>query len=549
MKKHHQHEINRRHFIRQSACAALGISGLVDSLAHFAFMNSIMAQTTLADGYKAVVVIYLLGGNDSNNMLIPGMAHTEYNNYISGRGILAYRDPNDTDIENLKTLRLNKSLVANTEPSDPNQYCVNPNMSGVQSLFNQKRLSFVANVGTLSKPLTSQGDYKTVALPEQLFSHADQMAQWQASISNARSTNGWAGRVADVMRRTTDNQVHNPAVSMCISVAGSNKLQVGDDTQQYCISPSKGAIPLSYGSISQPGGAYNYNTNLPIRVAALTNLSGYVYNHLLEQAYVDVARKAKTYGDLVTSNLSGADNTGGIGVDINTGEARPGTLAAQIDASFPDEAGAPLDGLKGQLRQVARLLACKDNLINGGVKRQIFFCAVPGYDTHQNQKGAHDALMYELSQSLVCFDTALRSAALNLADKVVTLTQSDFTRTLSPNGTGLDTAGTDHGWGGHQIVMGGPVTGGQIFGTFPRLVLGSATSDSVDVNTTAEHGRGRWIPSTSVDQYMAVVASWFGISGANNLPGSNLDKVLPNLKSFNNPFFASAKLGFLPHTA
>lgn len=536
MKKHHHHEITRRKFVRQSACASLGLTGLVDSLAHFTLMDAAMAQVANTSPYQALVVIFLLGGNDANNMLIPerdidvfdSNGVSAYTNYLGARTVnsnkvLCFVDPRDSSDPTKRSLPLN-----NTTTNTPDyKYGVHPKMPGVQSLYNNRQLAFVANVGTLCVPLASTADYQSTSIllpkPPQLFSHADQYIQWQSSVSTQPFTNGWGGRIADLMLAGTG---YNPSVSMCISMAGVNKLQVGNATQQYCISPTDGVTQMSTG-----GGG-----NDPARRQVIDNLSKLVYSHLMERSYINVAQAAKNSGDTIDNVLSTLTST------------QNSLLTSCFDTTtYPD-------GLMVQLQMVAKMMLGRSQLLgSNAAQRQIFFCAVSGYDTHQNQAGNHANLMDELSASLLAFNTFLNDASNKvgntpLSNFVTTLTSSDFTRTLTPNGDNTDTAGTDHGWGGHQIVMGGSVAGGKIYGQYPDFRLNGGR----DTNTT--NGRGRWVPSTSVDQYLALMARWFGVQGSTTYltdtnPNSNsMNMILPNLRAFDNPFDSStANLsGLLP---
>jgi uncharacterized protein (DUF1501 family) len=495
----------RREFLRQSACRALGVTGIVNTLAHLTLVQSALAQATLPD-YKALVVLFLFGGNDSNNMLLPRMGNPGYADYKTGRGVLKILDNTDPD------------YVSGAPASIPlttsiGNYAVHPNMQPIADLFNSGDLAFVSNVGTLSYPITrTQYLARSVPVPPQLFSHSDQQLQWQSSVPDRPFSNGWGGRVADLLLA---GGYAGSQVSMNITIAGINSLQVGDDVIQYAVNTA-GAISLTgyaggtpstpYGNALNPDGTYKTTTQ-GRRLKAFEDIMRYTHQHLLEDGYNEVVRRARANEALVGSALTAATATG-----------------VNFDQIFTN-AGATTS-LGNQLKMIARLIAGRNNI---GNRRQIFFCSAGGYDTHQDQLNAHGNLMRELANSLKAFNDTM--AALGVNDSVLTCTHSDFTRTLTPNGTDINTAGSDHGWGGHQIVMGGPVAGGQIYGTFPSL--------RVNADQDVDNNRGRWIPTTAVDQYAAVIAKWLGVEA------SAMSAIFPNLGRFADPFGSGANLQFI----
>lgn len=495
---------SRRRFLRQSACSALGITGVVNTLAHLRLVNSALAQsaTPLTD-YKALVVLFLFGGNDSNNLLVPQKNHAAYADYKSGRGVLKILDPTDPAYVSGAPA----SLALTTSSGS---YGVHPAAAGIQQLFNSGELAFVANVGTLLYPTTrAQFQAGAVPLPPQLFSHSDQQVQWQSSVPDQPFSSGWGGRVADLLAA---QGYAEGQVSLSVSLAGINSLQVGSQEIQYAIT-SDGAIPLSgYGSAASPynnalnaTGGYK-NTLQGKRLKAFDDITNYSYQHLLEDDHAQVVKRSRANEGLVGAALTAA---AGSGVDF--------------EAQFANAQS----NLGDQLKTIAKLIAGRGSLNN---RRQIFFASIGGFDTHQDQIDAQVNLLGELSSALLAFRNTL--VALGVNDQVTTVTHSDFTRTLTPNGTDPNTAGSDHGWGGHQIVLGGAVNGGQIYGSFPSLKLGQ----DQDAGTS---NRGRWIPTTAVDQYAAVAARWLGVRD------SLLPDIFPNLGRFASPFGGSANLGFL----
>lgn len=503
--KHNDQELasTRRRFLRQSACSALGVTGVVNTLAHLRLVNSALAQAGPLTDYKALVVLFLFGGNDSNNLLVPRKNHPSYADYKAGRGVLKLWDNTDTAYPAGQPA----SLPLTTSSGS---YGVHPAAPGLQQLFNSGELAFVANVGTLLYPTTrAQFQAGSVPLPPQLFSHSDQQVQWQSSVPDQPFTSGWGGRVADLLASQgyADGQV-----SLSVSLAGINSLQVGNSEIQYAVTTA-GAVPLEgygpnatpYSNALNPDGSYK-TTLQGKRLKAFDDISNYSFQHLLENDHAQVVKRSRANEALVGAAFTEAANSG-----------------VDFDAQFINAQ----TNLGDQLKTIAKLIAGRNTLNN---KRQIFFASIGGFDTHQDQLDAQTNLVGELSGALQAFSNTL--IALGVNDSVTTVTHSDFTRTLTPNGTDPSTAGSDHGWGGHQLVLGGAVNGGQVYGSFPSLKLGQ----DQDAGTS---NRGRWIPTTSVDQYAAVPAKWLGVS--NGL----LPEIFPNLGRFNDPFGGTANLGFL----
>jgi uncharacterized protein (DUF1501 family) len=492
----------RRNFLRQSACASLGFTGIVNTLAHLKLVSAALGQGTPLNDYKALVVLFFFGGNDSNNMLIPRLGHPAYQDYKSGRSILGILD--SADPEYVAGNPASIPLGANAA-----NYGVHPNMQPIANLFNAGELAFVANVGTLAFPV-SRDEYitGTVPVPPQLFSHADQQTQWQSSVPDRPFTTGWGGRAADLLLAGGYGEGQ---VSMSITISGINSLQVGRDVVQYSVTP-EGAVSLNgfgsggnpYGAALAPDGTY-LATREGKRLKAFEDIMRYTHQHLLEDGYSEVMRRARANEALVGAALTAAASSG---VDFDAL-----FLNAQTD-------------LGDQMKTIAKLIAGRGSL---GNRRQIFFCSAGGFDTHQDQIEAHANLMGEISTSLKAFHDALMALGVN--DQVLTMTHSDFTRTLTPNGTDPTSAGSDHGWGGHHIVMGGPVNGGTIFGNFPSLKVGA--------DQDVDRSRGRWIPSSAVDQYAAVAAKWLGADNP------ALGTIFPNLGRFADPFSPSTNLGYV----
>lgn len=475
----------RREFIRQAACAALGTAALTSAIRDLRFMNAAVAQSNITD-YKALLCVFLTGGNDSNNLVVPTLS-SEYNNYA------AIRTP-------VLALPQNSLLPLSPLNNDGHDFGLHPACPELQTLFGEGKLALLFNTGTLVYPLT-RAQYLSGALnkPPQLFSHADQITQWQTSIPDQPPVTGWGGRCADLMAAVQPNS----RISLSVTLAGANTFEVGNIISQYSVSTG-GAISLSG------------ITSGTARYQALTNLLGVSYPNLQAQAYAGVAEHSINSAALLNGALAATAAANYWTTPFPTQITTPGTTKAFTSALSP------------QLEMVARLIeAGHRSVANGGfgMSRQIFFCSVGGYDLHTNQTpgpgqttiGSHANLLAELSQSLLAFQRAMEQ--LGLSNKVTAFTASDFSRTFPSNGQG-----SDHGWGSHHLVLGGAVKGQTTYGTFPALT----------VNGPDDTGTGRWIPTTAIDQYFATLATWFGVDSG------NLATVFPNLGRFSSP-----NLGFI----
>lgn len=568
--KHQDHFDTRRNFLCRSACASLGVTSIVNTLAHLRLLQSAVAQSNPSD-YKAIVCLFLYGGNDSNNTLIPlnGEARS---NYESARARPAGHWINIPVSGSNPTSGLPAALPL-TAPSGgfgqsvATHFGVHPFMPNVQNFFNTGSLAFVANVGTLVQPIPDRAAYVNPGVPKppQLFSHSDQQLQWQSSLPDRPFQNGWGGRAADLLMSMNANP--NSMVSMNISIAGQNSFQVGSSTVQYAVSTGGVTALANYGNATGPYGAAAlapntspYATTPPSYAAndqgralraidTITKLTRMqlgepdrFYQHHLEEGYNEVMKRAR-------------DNETFVGDAI--GPASDPVNAAIIDAfdyafGWDSVGNRPtLPEVAQQLRMVARLIRGRNFL---GNKRQIFFVGMGGFDTHQNQVSdsnnninvGHNLLMRQLDNALKGFHDALAAISnaeslpgAGLWNNVTLFTNSDFTRTLNPNGS-VRESGTDHAWGGHQMVMGGAVNGQRIYGTFPNLAI----SSGLDVDISA-NSRGRWIPTLAVEQFGSDIAKWFMSSGNQFLPGlsnSHLATIFPNLGRFQT---VGAELGFM----
>ncbi|MDR3458097.1 MAG: DUF1501 domain-containing protein [Verrucomicrobiae bacterium] len=489
--------ITRRAFLRRAACAAMGTAAMTAAIRDLRFMNAAVAQSNISD-YKALVCIFLQGGNDSNNLIVPTVT-SEYNNYAAIR----------TPILALPQGSL-QTLDGYTDPAG-HTFGLHPACPELKTLFNEGKLALLFNTGTLVAQIDRTHYLNgSVARPPQLFSHADQQTQWQTSVPDQPPTTGWGGRCADLLNSVNGNA----PVSLSVSLAGANTFEVGNIVSQYAVSTG-GAIALQGVS-----GA---------RLAALTNILGLPYPNLQANAYAGVAAHSINTGALLNNAITNSAPTNFFNV------AFPSTITT------PNGGSTFNSSLSSQLKMVARLIEAGNRATgsptNGfGMKRQIFFCQVGGYDLHTGQTnysnnnpnnvilGAHANLFADLSQSLLVFQRAMEQ--LGLQNQVTAFTASDFGRTFPSNGQG-----SDHGWGSHHLICGGAgatssgsVLGGRTYGTFPTLA----------VNGPDDTSTGRWIPTTSIDQYFATLATWFGVD-----PG-NLPVVFPNLGRFTTP-----NLGFM----
>jgi uncharacterized protein (DUF1501 family) len=486
--------LTRRDFLRRAACAAVGTVAMTSTIRDLRFMNAAVAQSNITD-YKALVCIFLQGGNDSNNMILPTI-QSEYNNYA------AIRTP-------VLAIPQSAILPVTSLDGDGHTYGLHPSCPELQTLFGEGKLAFLFNTGTLVYPITrTQYLAGSIARPPQLFSHADQQTQWQTSVPDQPPTTGWGGRCADLLNAVQPNA----PISLMVTLAGANILEVGNIVSQYSVSTA-GAISLALPS-TPPGASAG-------RLPALTNLLGLPYSNLQAQAYAGVAEHAINTGSLLNNAISNTSSPGYWNTNFPVKITPPGGGATFYSSLSP------------QLQMVARLIAAGSTPTaqNGfGMKRQIFFCQVGGYDLHTGQTdyntnnpnnvliGAHTNLLAELSQSMNAFQRAMEQ--LGLSDNVTSFTASDFGRTFPSNGQG-----SDHGWGSHHLILGGSVKGQRTYGSFPVLT----------VNGPNDTSTGRWIPTTSTDQYFATLATWFGVD-----PG-NLSTVFPNIGRF-----TSSNLGFLP---
>ena len=464
--------ISRRKFLGQASCAALGTTTFFSSLLSLKALNAAAISNSsifATDDYKALVCIFLSGGNDSYNMLIP-RSNPDYNQYANTRSNLAVPQ--------------NEILPINPINGDGREFGVHPSMGAIQQLFEDGKVAFLNNVGTLIEPVTKEQFWNDAAkLPLGLFSHADQIQQWQTALPHKRSAKGWGGRMADLIRDMNDDQ----SISMNISLSGTNVFQTGLETVEFTIDAYNGSQGI-WGY--QPDNEWDmFNI---MRTQAIDNMIEHEYQDIFKKSYADVIRTSRD------AHLKFQDALEGVG-DLNT--------------YFSD------NYISQSFKMIARTIAAREAL---GMKRQIFFIDYGGWDHHDEVTYAQMEMLTILSNAMGEFYEAL--GEINVRDFVNTFSISEFARTLTSNGNG-----SDHAWGGNVMVMGDNVNGKRFYGEYPTLAL----------NHSLELGDGVLIPTTSADQYFAELALWFGVSP------SDLGMLFPNLENFYNIGSPDLPLGFL----
>ncbi len=470
----------RRAFLRRST--QLGLAGTALPFAlNLAAMGEAAAFT--ATDYKALVCVFLYGGNDYANTVVT-YDDDSYNKYATIRGGSGQAGGG---------IAIPKADLAATllNPAVPlaagRQYAMHPAMTGMANLFNTGKAAVQLNVGPLIVPLTRtqyNGSNRTLyPIPPKLFSHNDQQSVWQSS-SPEGSTVGWGGNLGDLALSSNTNSLFT-----CISVTGNAVFLSGDSALSYQVSTG-GAIAINGVKNSVYG-------STAVRTA-LTSLIQQTSPQVLENEYNRVTTRAVTAESQITSGLAGV------------------TLAT----AFPSN-----NSLADQLKMVARLIGARSTL---GSKRQVFMVSLGGFDLHDNLISQQPTLMKRVSEAMTAFYDA--TVELGVADKVTAFTASDFGRTLNSNGDG-----SDHGWGSHHFMVGGAVKGNAFYGKAPPV---SNTNSTTDANDQWHVGQGRLLPSTSVDQYAGTLAKWFGVAN------SELAGVLPNLSHFGGADYPT-DLGFM----
>lgn len=453
----HHHTMQRRSFLQMLAA---GLPQTSVGLSSLAAMGGLSAQT--AQDSKFLICLYLQGGNDNANTIVP-ISTAEYADYQAARPSIC--------------LSATEPLAISPDLFSGPSLGLHPKLSYIAQLFNQGKAAVVANVGNLVVPVSKtqwNGGAPTVPVPMQLFSHSDQEAQWQTCSPREQSRTGWLGRTSDILSSTYTDA--NAKVSMSLSLGPNNVMLNGNKTVAYKLT-SVGAARL-FGQDGLGGSA--------TASAALRQIYQPARGNLMESHLSTVYKRSIEAESVVTAALAQV------------------TLANNF----------PTTSIGQQLYGVMRMMMASRAL---GHRRQVYFVEARGFDAHANLIEAQSLKLEELNAAVQSFCTALQ--ANNLWSQSVLFTASDFGRALQTNGKG-----SDHGWGSHHFVIGGPVKGKRIYGQWPRVAL----------LTPEDAGQGRLIPTTAIDQYAATMATWFGVSG------TDLSYVLPNLGNF-----AASNLGFL----
>lgn len=454
--------ITRRKFLGEASCAGIGSISVISSLLNLRLANqAAAANLSLGGDCKTIVCVLLAGGIDSFNVLV--RSDSGYTDYANSRSNLA--------LASGTLQQLNQAGAG-----DGNQYGLHQNCPELADMFNGtgafntigRRLSFISNIGTLVQPINKvQYASGNFPLPKSLFSHIDQINQWQTSVPQGLSElTGWAGRMADVLH----SNLNTGATSMSISLAGNNVFQIGNDTEQFSITQNGALLPSASG-----------NTELRKNIG-VDGLLNNTYNNLMQDAFATHVK--------------------------NSHDAQAAFNA--VYSTIDDSAIAPLFGNSSfdqQLLAAAKTIKARELL---GLRRSTIFIQRGGWDHHGELLNTQAGMLAEISPAISAYQQALET--LGVADDVISYTASDFGRTLRSNGRG-----TDHAWGGNQMVWGAPIDGGKIYGTFPDLAL--------DSNDDIGFG-GRILPTTSVDKFYEEMSLWFGVSA------SDMNMVLPNIGNF-----------------
>jgi uncharacterized protein (DUF1501 family) len=490
---------DRREFLIKSGCA-LSMTALATQMRHFGLMSALAQKTkentteAVPSDYRALVCVFLSGGNDGNNTVIPNhndATISNYTAYFNARNTqgLAIAQASLLPITVPRMGNLTYGLHPGLGPQAAGTNIVN---NGIHELWGLGKMAVVTNVGTLVAPMTkAQYQNGSVPKPFQLFSHSDQVSQYQGGRSDIESFTGWGGRISD-LRTTPDNP--SGLIPMITSISGAQLFTSGQTTLPLAIANAGTGL----NNVLNPQG-YNGTAASNARLAAFNSLRG-----------IDLSSGLVAAASHVTDQAMAANAVF--------------QVSQEVTVPFPNTS----IGL--QLKQVARVVKKRTDL---SVNRQVFFVQIGGFDTHNGQVAQQNTLLVQLSQAMRAFYDEM--VMQGLGDKVTQFTMADFSRTFNPASSGA-IVGSDHAWANHHFVVGGGITASDFYGInttngtpFPSLVFNGP--DDADSGATA---RGRWIPTTSVEQYAATLARWYG------LPDANLPAVFPKI-----PNFTNTNLGFM----
>jgi len=508
---------DRRKFIKNTICAALGGASAYSALGQMSLLQAAARANYAFSDYKALVCVFLYGGNDSFNTVVP-YTTAAFNSFYGANGVRPQLALTPAQLH-----LLNAPVTGLGSAGDGNQYALHPLMPELATVFNAGHAAIVANTGTLVRP-TTQAEYiaGNTALPPQLYSHSDQSSYWQSSPPSNSPASGWGGRIADLVA-----SANTGGAPILTAVGGDDVYTRGQDVNGYVMSAygANAVNFLQYNNAVDGQCASDTNTYDKGAVKAFCNLQAPgTQANALERSYAQTLNHSVATSGIINSALA----------------------AHSFSSFFPNSSGYDLDS---QLQAVAQLIWAANNGVAGytGLKRQVFFVSAGGYDTHSDELAQHGTtaqnpgILGMLSKSLAGFFNALNS--VGLASKATAFTASDFGRTMTSNN-----GGSDHGWGAHHFVVGGAVQGGKFYGngcgftpaTNFGVVMPSLKNPTTDWNTPSPNlndpgdGYGRIIPTTSVDQYAATLAKWYGLSD------SDIALIFPNLSNFSTKY-----LGFV----
>jgi len=469
-------ELPRRDLLKMAGgCAALTNTSLLSTLFNLSATNAAVAASDLS-GYKALVCVFLYGGNDSYNMLTP-LTADERQDYLEARG--GIYEPGNGALGLPET-----GLHSLLDSATGRQFGLHPAMADLKPLYDSGDLTFLCNVGSLVEP-TTMAEYQSKSnLPLGLFSHADLQRHWMTSVPQTRSqVTGWAGRMADLI---TDDVNSNASISMNIALNRVNMLQTGGSVFPYIVTSSGASEVNWYGN---------------------TWTQAKIYTELTDDVL------SRSYGNLVEKTFAkGNRNALDAAIEFNTA-----TNAVSLNTNFRTDNNS----LSGQLEMVAKAIGARTQI---GQSRQIFFVSIGGWDNHDELINNQQTNLGRVAEALKDFYDA--TVELGVHNDVVTFTASDFARTLNSNGRG-----SDHAWGGNQIIMGGSVSGGRMHGEYPMSL---APGNDLDL------GRGRLLPTKSVDEMACELAMWYGVANDNNM-----EVILPNIRNFPSADGSAYPIGFL----